>query len=116
MTSVPPILKNDLLRKAVIPYSDLFRMEEHEVVESDKHPLFDYPGCDFYEFLTRDIHFIRILGSQEQKHDFSFKSDKPYVSLVFALRCRGVFVNRLTGRTFADVQHNQSGLIFINTQ
>src|SRR5690606_29864661 len=68
------------------------------------------------EFLTRDIHFIRILGSQEQKHDFSFKSDKPYVSLVFALRCRGVFVNRLTGRTFADVQHNQSGLIFINTQ
>lgn len=116
MASVQPVLNNGVLNETVTSYSDLFQMEEHEVVESHNSDLFDRYNCDFYEFLTKDIHFIRILGNSEQAPSFSFKSYKPYVSLVFCFKCRGVFNNRLTGKTFADVQHNQSSLIFINTQ
>ncbi|WP_114791908.1 AraC family transcriptional regulator [Niabella yanshanensis] len=116
MASVQPMLNDEVLKEAVIPYSDLFRMEEHEVVESHNSDLFDAVNCDFYEFLTKDIHFIRVLGNSAQTQSFSFKSYKPYVSLVFCFKSRGVFNNRLTGKTFADVQHNQSSLIFINTQ
>ena len=116
MASVQPMLNDEVLKEVVIPYSDLFQMEEHEVVESHNSDLFDSYNCDFYEFLTKDIHFIRILGNSSQTQSFIFKSSKPCVSLVFCFKCRGVFNNRLTGKTFADVQHHQSSLIFINTQ
>lgn len=105
-----------MLKEPVIPYSDLFRMKEHEVVESHNCNFLEGYNCDYYEFLTKDIHFARILGNTAQKQSFTFRSDQSYVSLVFSFKCRGTFENRLTGKTFADVQHHQSSLIFINTQ
>ncbi|GAB3007021.1 hypothetical protein GCM10027051_03320 [Niabella terrae] len=116
MASAVPELNEVSLPEAIIPYSALFRMEAHEVAESNRSDLFHPDSCDFYEFLTKDLHFLRILGSAPETRDFSFKSNKPYVSLVFSFKCRSIFKNRLTGRTFADVPHNQSGMIFINTQ
>jgi len=100
----------------VIPYTDLFEMGEHEVIESYDSAVFDPSSCDYYEFLTRDIHFVRILGKGFHRQHFAFKSAKPFVSLLFSFKCRGVFVNRRTNKVFADIQHNQSGLTFINTQ
>ena len=100
----------------IIPYTGLFDIGEHEVIESDDSNLFELPSCDFYEFITKDIHFIRLSGKNFLEKHFLFRSSRPYVSLLFAFKCRGIFVNSLTSKVFADVQSNQSSLTFINTQ
>lgn len=100
----------------IIPYTGLFEIGEHEVIESDESRVVDLPACDFYEFITKDIHFIRIAGQRYLERHFLFRSSRPYVSLIFAFKCRGIFVNSLTSKVFADVQPNQSSLTFINTQ
>ncbi len=101
---------------AVIPYTILFHTKEHEIAGSGMSNLYNPAISNYYEFITKDIHFIRIAGFSRQQQCFSFQSEKPFVSLVFSFRCRHTYINKSTQKVFADIEDNQCGIIFINTQ
>lgn len=101
---------------AVIPYTVLFHTKEHEIAVSGMNNLYDPAISDYYEFITKDIHFIRIASFSSQQQYLAFQSEKAFISLVFSFKCRHTYINRVTKKIFADIEDNQCGIIFINTQ
>ena len=116
MRNAHSLMADTVPEMPTIAYNDLFNIEKHEVIESYNNAFFDRYECEFYEYLTKDIHFRRLQSNAPQRIRFSCKSEVPYVSVIFSFNCRGQFVNNLTGRQFATTQHHQSNFIFINTQ
>ena len=108
--------KNSVLDSNVIPYRELFQLGEHEIVESLSTENLDPLKFGFYEFLGNGMHFMRITSGIANHKTFCFKSDKPYISLVYSFKSRSVFKNKHSETVFADIHCNQCGIIYINDQ
>lgn len=100
----------------VVVYDDLFKVGEDEIVETSNKPGACPSKYGCYEFLAGSMHLIKLNGREAETQYFSFKSQKPYISLVFALKSSSSFISRHNNKVFADVQSNQAGIVFINDQ
>ncbi len=100
----------------VIIYDDLFKTGNDEIIETGDN---SRPGLlkeGDYEFLAGSMHLIKLAGGATETQSFSFKSEKSYISLVFAFKSSSRFISRHNNKVFAEVQSNQAGIVFINDQ
>lgn len=99
---------------ATIPYEQLFTIGEYEVLESETNTHLNPSSSHSYEFLNKDIHFTRIMSHDERVEVRSFKSIRPYISIVCSFKGKYIFSNRSTAQSFADIRSNQGGIVYVN--
>ncbi|GAB3414929.1 AraC family transcriptional regulator [Niabella aquatica] len=92
-------------------------MGDHEIEESGTSDQRNPLKYSYYEFLSKGLHFIRVTGNDDRiEQHASFKSAQPYISFVFSFNGRSLFINKAKNKAFADIRHNQNGLLFISNQ
>ncbi len=113
---VESIIREAVSSESIMVYDHLHRVGDNEIVESRDNQGSDPSSPEYYEFLASSMHFIKLTGNKTETQCFSFLNEKPYISLVFALKSECEFISRQNGKTFAAVQDNQAGIIFFNDQ